>query len=238
MRQFFLGTFIWGLLSNSLMAQSIMADSDSIISKQSRWALRLPLTSYFEKYNSINIGFFKENNSSFDWGFELGYIAGLNQYYSIGFDSEKNEGLQNPLGAKLLFQLRIKLDDVDLVDMEGDELYIDFEPYLYYVNYDISLIAGYECNDQQNNCTYYRLYDTNTNRFTSGFFMNLGKKINFDRMFIEVYSGIGLRYTLNQDGLPEDPVIDNLYNRSGGQSRIPEGFSLKGKLGFVLGYKL
>ncbi|MFT4740619.1 MAG: hypothetical protein ACI9L9_001402 [Marivirga sp.] len=222
------------LYSAKAQNSSLAADSSTAVDEKS-WELRVPVTTFFERYNSINLGVFREGKESLSWGLELGYIFGMYRLYGIGFSGEFDEGFTNPIGGKLMAHFRFDL--VEKKSFDEGKWYIDFAPYLYYINYDIDLIAGYECNDERNNCTYYRLFETNTHRFVPGIFTNIEKVYTLGSTTLTFHAGLGLRYTINVDQIPEVPEVGQLYVRNGEQSKIPEGLSSNVKLGFVVGYK-
>ncbi len=191
-------------------------------------------TSFFENYNSIDVGVLKDINSKSAIGLEIGYIF---NFFSFNQDERKADWFNNVNGFKVYFQYRLYLNNISEY-ITNSRTFFEFEPGLFIMNYDSERIIGYQCNDEFGDCLYYRYFNSNVNRFVPRFNMKIGKIYDFDPINITIFGGVGFSHVIDKSNIPTDPEPDKYFYKSGEMNNdLSAGTSLNLRVGVQIGFR-
>lgn len=191
-------------------------------------------TSFFENYNSIDVGIIKDINSKSAFGIEVGYIF---SFFSFNQDETKADWFNNVSGFKAYFQYRLYLNNMNEY-IQNSRTFFEFEPGLYIMNYDSERIIGYQCNDEFGDCLYYRYFNSNVNRFVPRFNMKIGKIYDFDPITVTIFGGVGFSHVIDKSNIPNNPEPDKYFYKSGEMNNdLSAGTNLNLRVGVQIGYR-
>ncbi len=207
-------------------------DTIPVTQQGGKYILQLSAISYFENYNSADIGLIKHISSNSAIGFELGYIFDM-----YGSNSNIDENwFKDGSGFKAYFQYRFYLDN-EFNYPSNSRTFFEIEPTVFYVKYNSERVAGYSCNDDFGGCLYYRYFDTSVERFVPGLNFKVGKMYDFDPVVITLFVGAGARYIFDQPDIPTEPEPDKFFFKKGGRSEIGSGRQVNVRVGLQIGYR-
>jgi hypothetical protein len=206
---------------------------DSIDQVESRDLLTyVSLTSAFENYSSIDIGFSKSTQNGNAIGMDLGYIYDIDVLNS----SIEESWYQKTYGAKAYFYYRIIIEENDPYPFNS-KTFIDIEPQIFWASFESERIAGYSCNEEWGDCEYYRFFDTRVERLIPGLNFKLGKIYEYDPFHFILFMGVGIRHIIEFSDLMNDPAPDKIFNKRGQISTLQTGTLLNLRIGFQVAYK-
>lgn len=204
-------------------------ENDTIPGKD--YVVQFSVSSFFERYNSVDAGFVKNINTS-AIGLQLGYIYSVSGFYE---ESEDN-WFKEVNGVKAFFQYRLYVGGENQYPAYS-RTFFEIEPSFYYLNYNSERIVGYECSDAFGDCEYYRFFDNEINRFLPAVYLKMGKVYDFDPLVITLSGGIGVRHIFDVSDIPETPEPDKFFFTNGEVSNVASGTQFNIRLSVLIGYK-
>lgn len=190
-------------------------------------------SSLIEYYNSIDLGLMKMLKNDQAIGAEIGYIfsIGADQFFETDFLYKQVSGLKAYFYYRFLLQIGENYPF-------NSQTFFDIEPQFYWATFNSERIAGYICNDEFGDCSYYRFFDAKVQRIVPGINLKLGKIYNYDPFYMTVFCGAGIRNVTDFSKVMRNPKPDKVFDRSGEMSNLQVGTVLNLRLGVQLAYKI
>jgi hypothetical protein len=224
--------FIFWMLPSLVSAQSSNTSEEEFIPS---YLLQVSGTSFFENYNSFDIGILKDISPNRAIGIELGYIF---DYY--GFNNSNTiepEWFNDVKGFKAYFQYRIYFNKQNEY-LNNSRTFFDIEPSFYMMSYSSERIVGYQCNDEFGDCLYYRYFDSDINRLVPRLNLKIGKIYDFEFIRITIFGGMGINHIFENSDMPENPEPDKFFFKNGDMNdALSSGTNLNFRVGVQIGYR-
>ena len=224
----------------SLLAVDLVAQDTEVTQPTEAdrsWYIFLPLTSHFDSFQSADIGVQTTKNNH-SMGLEIGYVYQADRFNSsLLFYDENKLSSRFSEGLHVAFNYRLEVPSEQFSNIKSS-MYLEIMPFLYAVNSNVNLIAGYGCNDPWMRCTYYQLFETTINRVVSGVNFSLVRFFEWDRWNITAAGGFGLRNNSFSYEAPNQKEIDQVYTEFGDDQQFSNEFFPTFRISMMVGYKI